>query len=42
MDDDAILDLDKNGNILEIELLSVSKRISKDFLFEVSVKNLVY
>ncbi len=41
MDDDTILDLDKDGNILGIELLSVSKRISKDFLSEVNVKNLV-
>ena len=41
IDDDTILDLDKNGNILGIELLNVSKRISKDFLSEVNVKNLV-
>jgi len=42
MDDDTILDLDERGNILGIELLNVSKRISKDFLSEVNVKNLVY
>ena len=41
MDNDTILDLDKNGNILGIELLNVSNRISKDFLSEVRVKNLV-
>ena len=41
IDDDTIIDLDKDGNILGIELLSVSKRISKDFLSDVTVKNLV-
>ena len=41
IDDDTIIDLDKEGNILGIELLSVSKRIPKDFLSDVSVKNLV-
>ena len=41
MDNNTILDLDKNGNILGIELLNVSNRISKDFLSEVRVKNLV-
>ena len=41
IDDDTIIDLDKDDNILGIELLSVSKRIPKDFLSDVSVKNLV-
>lgn len=41
IDDDTIIDLDKNGNILGIELLNVSTRISKDFLSDISVKNLV-
>jgi len=41
IDDFTIIDLDKNGNILGIELLNVSKRISKDFLSDISVKNLV-
>jgi uncharacterized protein YuzE len=41
MDDSTILDLDKKGNIIGIELLNVSKRIPKDFLSEVNVKNLV-
>ncbi len=40
MDNDTILDLDKNGNILGIELLNVSNRISKDFLSEVRVGGL--
>jgi len=41
IDDFTIIDLDKRGNILGIELLNVSKRISKDFLSDISVKNLV-
>lgn len=41
IDEDTIIDLDKNRNILGIELLNVSKRISKDFLSDISVKNLV-
>ncbi|MBI5148545.1 DUF2283 domain-containing protein [Candidatus Pacearchaeota archaeon] len=41
IDDNTIIDLDKKGNILGIELLNVSKRISKDFLSDIRVKNLV-
>ncbi len=41
IDDNTIIDLDKNGKILGIELLDVSKRISKDFLSNISVQNLV-
>ncbi len=41
IDDNTIIDLDKKGNILGIELLNVSKRLSKDFLSDISVKNLV-
>ena len=41
IDDSTIIDLDKDENILGIELLNVSKRISKDFLSDISVKNLV-
>ncbi len=41
IDDDTIIDLDEKGNILGIELLNVSKRISKDFLSSISVENLV-
>jgi len=41
IDDETIIDLDKNSNILGIELLNVSKRIPKDFLSSVQVENLV-
>ncbi len=41
IDDDTIIDLNKEGKIIGIELLSVSKRISKDFLSNIVVKNLV-
>lgn len=41
IDDDTIIDLDEKNNILGIELLNVSKRISKDFLQDIRVKNLV-
>ncbi|MBI1969856.1 DUF2283 domain-containing protein [Candidatus Woesearchaeota archaeon] len=41
IDDLTILDLDKNGNILGIELLRASKRIPRESLSEVHVKNLL-
>jgi len=41
IDNNTIIDLDKKGKILGIELLNVSKNISKDFLSDISVKNLV-
>ena len=41
IDDFTIIDLDKNENILGIELLQVSKRIPKESLSEVNVKNLL-
>lgn len=41
IDNDTIVDLDKEGNILGIEIINASKRISKDFLSDISVKNLV-
>ncbi len=41
IDEDTIIDLDKEGKILGIELLNVSQRISKDFLSNISVENLV-
>lgn len=41
IDNNTIIDLDENGNILGIELLNVSKRLSKDFLSKVSVENLI-
>ena len=41
IDDDTIIDLDKEGKILGIELLNVSKRMPKDFLSDIRVQNLV-
>jgi len=41
IDRETIIDLDKNGKILGIELLSVSKRIPSESLSEISVKNLL-
>lgn len=40
IDDLTIIDLDKKGNILGIELLDASKRTPKKSLLKVSVKNL--
>jgi len=40
MDKETILDLDKNGKIIGIELLNVSKRMNKDFLSDIRVQNL--
>ena len=41
IDDFTVIDLDEQGNILGIELLSVSKRIPVESLSEVNVKNLL-
>ena len=41
IDDFTVIDLDKDGNILGIELLDVSKRIPIESLSEVNVKNLL-
>ncbi len=41
IDDETIIDLDKDGQIIGIELLNVSKRLSKEALSDVSFKNLV-
>ena len=41
IDRETIVNLDKKGNILGIELLSVSKRIPSKSLSEISVKNLI-
>lgn len=41
IDDNTIIDLDKDENILGIEILNASKRITKDFLSDITVKNLV-
>ena len=41
IDNDTIIDLDEEDKILGIEILNMSKRISKDFLSDIRVKNLV-
>lgn len=41
IDDNTIIDLDKDGNILGIELLSVKSRIPLQSLSEIDVKNLI-
>ena len=41
IDRETIVNLDKKGNILGIELLSVSKRIPLNSFSEISIKNLV-
>jgi len=41
IDRETIIDLDKRGNILGIEILSVSKRIPLSSLSEISFKNLI-
>ena len=41
VDDFTIIDIDKNNNILGIELLDASKRIPKESLTKVNVKNLL-
>ncbi|MEK6888576.1 MAG: DUF2283 domain-containing protein [Nanoarchaeota archaeon] len=40
IDNSTIVDMDNKGNIIGIEVLNVSKRISKDFLSTVSVENI--
>jgi len=40
IDSTTIIDLDKEGKIIGIELLDVSKSIPKDFLSSIIVKNL--
>ena len=40
IDHQTIIDLDKGENIIGIELLNVSKRIPKDFMKSVKVKNI--
>ena len=40
IDDFTIIDLDKDGNVLGIEFLEVSKRIPKESLSQVNVKNI--
>ena len=41
IDENTIIDLDKEGKIIGIELLSVRERIPDDFLKKVKVTNLV-
>ena len=41
IDDFTIIDLDKDGNILGIELLDVKRRIPLESLSEVRVRNLI-
>ncbi len=41
IDDLTIIDFDKEGNMLGIELLEASKRIPTESLAEVNIKNLL-
>ena len=41
LDDFTIIDLDKDGNMLGMELLQVSERIPAESLSEVKVKNML-
>ncbi|MEK6926845.1 MAG: DUF2283 domain-containing protein [Nanoarchaeota archaeon] len=40
IDGETIIDLDKEGKIIGIEILNVSKRMHKDFLSNISFQNL--
>ena len=40
IDNNTILDIDKNGNVIGIELLFVSKHLPKDFLSRVVVETI--
>ncbi len=40
INDFTILDLDKKGNVLGIEIIDASKHLSKESLAEIKVKNL--
>lgn len=41
IDDDTIIDSDKDGNLLGIEVLNVSKKMPKESLSEINFENLV-
>lgn len=40
IDNDTIIDLDENDNVLGIEIINVSKRLSKDFISNIVVSNI--
>jgi len=40
IDNQTIIDLDENSQIIGIEILDISKRIPRDFLSSVKVKNI--
>ncbi len=40
IDNDTIIDLDSNNNILGIEIINVSKRLSKNFISNIVVSNI--
>lgn len=40
IDNDTIVDLDEDDNIIGIEIINVSKRLSKDFLSNITVSNI--
>lgn len=40
VDGDTIIDIDKNGNLLGIEILNVSKKIPKNFLSDIRVQSI--
>ncbi len=40
IDNNTIIDLDKDNNILGIEILNLSKRLSKNFLSNITVSNI--
>ncbi|MBU3923606.1 MAG: DUF2283 domain-containing protein [Nanoarchaeota archaeon] len=40
IDDSTIIDLDTNGDIIGIELLDVSKRLTTDVLSNITVENI--
>lgn len=41
VNDNTILDMDKEGNVIGIELLDVSNKLPKEALFDINVKNII-
>jgi uncharacterized protein YuzE len=41
MDEETIIDLDSKGKIIGIEILNVSKRMTKNFLADIRFQNLI-